>query len=132
MRRSKMMKVLLEQVKQYKSVSIRTAICTVLEVVMELSIPLAAAAIIDEGVSANHMGNVLLYGLLMVALASLSLTFGVLAGRMSATAATGYAANLRNSMYDNIQTFSFANIDKFSTAGLITRLTTDVTNVQNS
>lgn len=127
-----MIKVLLGQVKQYKKVSLITAVFTVLEVIMELSIPLAAAAIIDQGVLIGDMSNVIFYGCIMVVLALLSLSFGVLSGRMAATASTGYAANLRNSMYDNIQTFSFSNIDKFSTAGLITRLTTDVTNVQNS
>ncbi|MFI3237037.1 MAG: ABC transporter ATP-binding protein [Lachnospiraceae bacterium] len=127
-----MIKVLVGQVKQYKACTIKGALYTVLEVFMELLIPLTAASIIDKGVSQNNLGNIMLYGLLMICMASLSLTFGILAGRTAATASTGYAANLRNAMYENIQTYSFSNIDKFSTAGLITRLTTDVTNVQNS
>ncbi len=127
-----MLKTLASQVKQYKVSSILTAVFTILESVIEISIPMVAALIIDAGISQGNMNNVLFYGFIMLCMAGCSLTFGILAGRTAAVASTGFAKNLRDSMFKNIQTFSFANIDKFSTAGLVTRLTTDVTNVQNS
>jgi ATP-binding cassette subfamily B protein len=88
--------------------------------------------LIDEGIDKGNMEKVYFYGGIMVVLALLSLLFGILAGRFAASASAGFAYNLRESMYNKIQTFSFSNIDKFSTAGLITRLTTDVTNLQNA
>jgi ATP-binding cassette subfamily B protein len=103
-----------------------------LEVFMEILIPYVIALIIDRGISQGSLSNILVYGALMLVIAFTSLFFGVSAGRTAAKAATGFAANLRDAIYENIQTFSFSNIDKFSTAGLITRMTTDVTNVQNS
>ncbi len=127
-----MLKTLMSQIKQYKTTSIMTALLTILEASIEISIPLVAAMIIDEGISKGNMSNVLLYGAIMICMAGCSLLFGILAGRFSAVASTGFAKNLREAMFKNIQTFSFSNIDKFSTAGLVTRLTTDVTNVQNS
>ena len=102
------------------------------EVVMEVILPLLTAAIIDKGISVGDMGKVYLYGGLMILAALLSLSFGILAGKFAAQASTGVACNLRDAMYENIQTYSFSNIDKYSTAGLVTRLTTDVTNVQNA
>ena len=99
---------------------------------MEVLIPLITAAIIDKGIEAEDMGQILLYGVVMVVLAGFSLLFGVLAGKFAASASSGFACNLRDGMYENVQTFSFSNIDKFSTAGLVTRMTTDVTNVQNA
>ena len=102
------------------------------EVVMEVILPLLTAAIIDKGISVGDMGKVYLYGGLMILAALLSLSFGILAGKCAAQASTGVACNLRDAMYENIQTYSFSNIDKYSTAGLVTRLTTDVTNVQNA
>ena len=127
-----MLKTLLSQIKEYKRDTILTPIFTALEVFMEVLIPFIIASLIDKGIEAGNMQNVLLYGGMMLVLAMLSLLFGVLAGRYAAKASSGFAYNLRNSMYENIQTFSFSNIDKFSTAGLITRMTTDVTNVQNA
>lgn len=127
-----MIGILVKQVKQYKKVSILTPIFTALEVVMEVLIPFITAAIIDKGIEAGDMNQVYFYGAIMLVMAFFSLLFGILAGRFAAAASSGFASNLRDAMYENIQTFSFSNIDKFSTAGLVTRMTTDVTNVQNA
>lgn len=127
-----MIKTLLAQVKQYKKASLLTPLYAALEVVMEVLIPFITAAIIDKGIEAGSISKVYQYGALMLVFAMLSLLFGVLAGRYAASASSGLACNLREAMYDNIQTFSFSNIDKYSTAGLVTRMTTDVTNVQNA
>ena len=127
-----MLKMLYQQIGEYKRDTILTPIFTALEVLMEIFIPFVIASLIDEGIDKGNMEKVYFYGGLMVVLALLSLLFGVLAGRFAASVSAGFAYNLRESMYSKIQTFSFANIDKFSTAGLITRLTTDVTNLQNA
>lgn len=127
-----MLKTLLKQVGQYKKASILTPLFAVLEVVMETLLPIMMANIIDQGISAGNMPNVMKYGLIMLLMAAVSLTMGILAGKFAAQASTGFACNLRETMYLNIQKFSFANIDKFSTAGLVTRMTTDVTNLQNA
>ena len=127
-----MIKTLLAQVKQYKRATILTPLCAALEVFMETLIPYVTASLIDEGIQKSNMKMILLYGGVMLLLAFASLAFGVIAAKTASTASTGFAANLRKAMYENIQTFSFANIDKFSTAGLVTRMTTDVTNLQNA
>lgn len=127
-----MLKTLLRQIGEYKKQTLITPLFTALEVFMEVLIPFITASIIDKGIEAGDMGKVFFYGGLMLVMAFLSLTFGVLAGQYAAAASTGYACNLRERMYENIQTFSFSNIDKYSTAGLVTRMTTDVTNVQNA
>lgn len=127
-----MIHTLLKQIKEYKKAAILTPVFTALEVIMEVLIPFVTAAIIDKGIEAGNMQQVYLYGGLMVIMAFLSLIFGILAGRYASTASTGFAYNLRDGMYANVQTFSFSNIDKYSTAGLVTRMTTDVTNVQNA
>ena len=127
-----MIKTLAAQIKEYKKVSILTPICMVLEVLMETIIPLLMASIIDDGVNKGDMNHIVGVGLWMVLTAALSLTAGVLGGVFGAKASTGFARNLRKGMFENIQTFSFANIDKYSVAGLVTRLTTDVTNLQNA
>ena len=127
-----MIKTLSGCIGQYKRESILTPLFTALEVFMEILIPFVTASIIDKGIQAQNMSMVLLYGGIMIACAFLSLFFGVEAGRYASTASTGFACNLRDAMYDNIQSFSFSNIDKFSTAGLVTRMTTDVTNLQNA
>ena len=101
-------------------------------VVLEILIPYLTASIIDKGISVGDMGHVVRIGALMAVMALLAMFFGVRAGEYSARASTGFAANLRDAMYRNIQTYSFASIDKFSTAGLVTRLTTDVTHMQNA
>ena len=127
-----MVKTLLAQVKEYKRASIITPVFMVLEVLMEILIPTLMAALIDNGVNKGDVRYVCILGCIMAVMAGLSLLFGVLAGRYAAKASAGFARNLRKSMYENIQTFSFQNIDKYSTAGLVTRMTTDVTNLQNT
>lgn len=127
-----MVKTLLGQVKQYKKASLLTPLFTALEVVMEVLIPWVTSLIIDRGIEAGNIQQVYFYGGIMVIMAMASLIFGILAGKYAASASSGLACNLREGMYENIQRFSFSNIDKYSTAGLVTRLTTDVTNVQNA
>ena len=127
-----MLKTLLKQVKQFKTASILTPIFTSLEVVMGVLIPYVTSWIIDRGIMAGDMSKVVLYGSIMLVMAFISLMFGILSGRFSAYASTGFAYNLRNAMFRNIQTFSFSNIDKFSSAGLVTRMTTDVSNLQSA
>lgn len=127
-----MVKTLLGQVKQYKKASLLTPLFTALEVVMEVLIPLVISLIIDRGIEAGNIQQIYFYGGIMVIMAMASLIFGILAGKYAASASSGLACNLREGMYGNIQRFSFSNIDKYSTAGLVTRLTTDVTNVQNA
>lgn len=126
------MKELLKQVKQYKKDSVLAPVYLALEVVMEVIIPFVMALLIDEGVEKGNMNKILLYGIIMIVLAMISLFAGMMAGKYAASASSGFACNLREAMYRNIQRFSFSNIDKFSTAGLVTRMTTDVTNVQNA
>lgn len=120
------------QVGKFRTASIMTVVYTSLEVLMGVLIPYVTSWIIDRGISAGDMGNVLLYGGIMLIMAALSLFFGVRAGQDSAYASSGFAANLRATMFRKIQSFSFANIDKFSSAGLITRMTTDVSNLQGA
>lgn len=127
-----MLKTLGAQIKEYKKPSILTPICMIGEVIMEMIIPLLMASIIDDGVNAGDMNHIYKIGALMIVAALFSLAFGIGGGVFGAQASTGFAKNLRKAMYENIQTFSFANIDKFSTSGLVTRLTTDVTNLQNA
>ena len=127
-----MLRTLGAQIKEFKKDSILTPIFMILEVIMETIIPLMMASIIDDGVEMENMAHIYKMGILMVGAAILSLSFGILGGKYGARASTGFARNLRRAMYENIQTFSFANIDKYSTSGLITRLTTDVTNIQNA
>ena len=127
-----MLKTLLAQVREFKKASFLTPVFMILEVVVETLIPLAMASMIDNGVETGNIGHIYRMGALMAVLAAAGLVTGVLGGKYGALASTGFAKNLRKAMYTNIQTFSFSNIDKFSTAGLITRLTTDVTNLQNA
>lgn len=125
-----MLKTLAGHIKEYKKPSFLTPCFMILEVAMEMIIPLLMASIIDDGVEAGNLSHIFMIGGVMVVVACVSLFSGIMGGRLGAEASTGFAKNLRKAMYENIQTFSFANIDKFSTAGLITRLTTDVTNIQ--
>lgn len=127
-----MLRILGAQVKEYKKDSVMTPIFMLLEVLMETIIPLMMASIIDDGVQKGNMKHIYVMGGVMVITAGFSLLFGILGGKYGARASAGFAKNLRMAMYENIQSFSFANIDKFSTAGLVTRLTTDVTNLQNA
>ena len=124
------MKKVLEQIGVYKKDAMICVGLTTLEVIMEILLPFVTARIIDEGLEAGNMPVVYGLGALMVLMAFLSLTFGAFAGRYSASASAGFAANLREAIYSNIQTFSFSNMDKFSVPGLVTRMTTDITDVQ--
>lgn len=127
-----MLKTLLAQVKEYKKPAILTPLLVVIEVILEVTIPFLMSLIIDQGINNNDMDTVIKIGIMMLVASFISLSTGVLAGKYAAKASTGFAKNLRKAMYYNIQNFSFANIDKYSTAGLVTRLMTDVTNVQNA
>ena len=127
-----MLKTLYSQIKQYRRAAALTPIFTSLEVVMDVLIPYVTAKLIDLGINAGDLRNVYLYGGIMLAMAFLSLYFGIRAGQYSAYASSGFACNLRDAMYRNIQTFSFSDIDKYSTSGLVTRMTTDVSNLQNA
>lgn len=125
-------KTLFAQLGRYRKDALLTPVFVCGEVLMEVLIPFVMAYIIDRGIMAGDMGQVVRYSAVMLVMAFASLAFGALAGRFSSVAAAGFACNLRDSMYGNIQAFSFSNIDKYSTAGLVTRMTTDVTNVQNA
>ncbi len=127
-----MLRTLLKEVKEYKKASIATPLFMILEVLMEMVIPYLMASIIDKGVNAGNLGHIYRVGTLMTAAALLGLLAGIGGGRFGAKASAGFAKNLREAMFHHIQTFSFSNIDKYSTAGLVTRLTTDVTNIQNA
>ncbi len=127
-----MIKTLTKQIGQFKAASLMTPLWTALEVVMDVLIPYVTASLIDKGINAGSMENVYFYGAVMIGMAFLSLAFGIMAGRSVAYAASGFAANLRKAMYRNIQRFAFSDIDKYSTAGLVTRMTTDVQNLQNA
>lgn len=127
-----MLKTLLAQVREFKKASFLTPFFMILEVFFETLIPLVMASIIDRGVETGDIGHIYRMGALMGVLALMGLYTGVMGGKYGAKASTGFARNLRRAMYTNIQTYSFSNIDKYSTAGLITRLTTDVTNLQNA
>ena len=127
-----MLKTLLAAVKEFKKDSFLTPLFMLLEVAMEMVIPLLMASIIDEGVNAGDMNHIYTVGFYMVIAAAVGLFAGVMGGKYGASASTGFARNLRRAMFARIQTYSFENIDKFSTAGLVTRLTTDVTNLQNA
>jgi ATP-binding cassette subfamily B protein len=126
------MKKILAQIKQYKKDTFLTPFYAMLEVVMEVLLPFITAKIIDEGINKSDLKTVGIYGGAMLGAAIVSLIAGMMSGVHGARASTGFACNLREEIYRKIQTFSFANIDKFSTAGLVTRMTTDVTNIQNA
>ncbi len=126
------MREILAQIKQYKKATLLTPLFSMLEVVMEVLLPYVTALIIDKGLYGDNIAAVYGWGALVIVLACFSLAFGALGGKYGAEASSGLACNLREAIYNNIQRFSFSNIDKFSTAGLVTRMTTDVTNVQNA
>ena len=127
-----MLKVLGAQIKEFKKDSLMTPVFMILEVIMEMIIPLLMASIIDDGVNAGNMNHIYKVGTYMVVAAVIGLWAGMMGAKYGARASTGFARNLRKAMFENIQTFSFSNIDKYSTSSLITRLTTDVTNLQNA
>ena len=127
-----MLKTILGQVKEFRRDSLMTPVFMILEVIMEMVIPLLMAAIIDNGVDKGNMKYIYGTGMVMLIAALIGLIAGMLGAKTAANASAGLARNLRGSMFENIQSFSFANLDKFSTAGLVTRLTTDVTNIQNA
>ena len=127
-----MIKRLLQEVKEYKKASIIAPIVMGVEVTMELMLPLLMGLIIDQGVNKGDMKAVFTYGALMVLAALIALGLGIINGNYAAYASAGLVKNIRSSMFRNIQNFSFENMDKFSTSGLVTRMMTDVTNVQNS
>ena len=127
-----MIKKLVSHLGEYKAASIKTPLFAALEAIMDVLLPTIMAFIIDQGIEKGDMNAIIRYGLLTFLVALVALALGVLAGKYAAEASTGFAGNLRDAMYENIQHYSFSNIDKFSTAGLVTRMTTDVTNVQNA
>lgn len=127
-----MLKVLGAQIKEFKKDSLLTPVFMILEVIMEMIIPLLMASIIDDGVNAGNLNHIYKVGAVMIVMALIGLWAGLMGAKYGARASTGFARNLRKAMFENIQTYSFSNIDKYSTSSLITRLTTDVTNIQNS
>ena len=127
-----MIKKLVSHLGEYKRAAILTPIFSALEAIMDVLLPTIMAFIIDQGIEKGDMHAIVKYGLLTFLVAAIALLLGVLAGKYAAEASTGFAGNLRDAMYENIQHFSFSNIDKYSTAGLVTRMTTDVTNLQNA
>ena len=127
-----MVKTILAQVKEFRLISILTPVCMIGEVICEMIIPILMGQIVDRGVMAGNVSFIMRTGTLMIVVALLGLAAGVMGGFFAARAGAGLARNLRKAMHDNIQTFSFANIDHFSTSSLVTRLTTDVTNIQNA
>ena len=127
-----MIKKLASHLGEYRRAAILTPMFSALEAVMDILLPTIMAFIIDLGIEKGDMNAIVKYGLLTFAVAAIALLLGILAGKYAAEASTGFAGNLRDAMYENIQHYSFSNIDKFSTAGLVTRMTTDVTNLQNA
>ena len=127
-----MIKRLLKSVREYKKASILTIVFIIVEVVMEVIIPFIMAKLLDDGINAGNIDAIYKYGIILVIAAIISLIAGTIAGIISSKASSGFAKNLRHDMYYKVQEYSFANIDKFSTSSIITRLTTDVSNVQNA
>lgn len=127
-----MIKTLTHSLREYKKGSVLTILLSILEVAFEITIPLCMAKVIDEGIDLGNMNAVWKYGIILLVFALFQLITGVLSAHIAARASVGFCANLRQDMYDNVQTFAFSNIDKFSTASIVTRLTTDVTNIQNA
>ena len=127
-----MIKTLSRSLREYKKGSVLTILLSVLEAAFEITIPLCMAKVIDEGIDLGNMNAVWKYGMILLAFALFQLITGVLSAHIAARTSVGFCANLRQDMYDNVQTFAFSNIDKFSTASIVTRLTTDVTNIQNA
>lgn len=127
-----MIKTLMHSLREYKKGSVITILLSILEAAFEITIPLCMARVIDEGIDLGNMNAVWKYGIILLVFALFQLVTGVLSAHIAARTSVGFCANLRQDMYDNVQTFAFSNIDKFSTASIVTRLTTDVTNIQNA
>ena len=127
-----MIKTLMHSLREYKKGSVITILLSILEAAFEITIPLCMAKVIDEGIDLGNMNAVWRYGIILLIFALFQLVTGVLSAHIAARTSVGFCANLRQDMYDNVQTFAFSNIDKFSTASIVTRLTTDVTNIQNA
>ncbi|MGN1109740.1 MAG: ABC transporter permease, partial [Oscillospiraceae bacterium] len=127
-----MVKTLAKSLREHKKGSILTIVLSILEAAFEILIPLCMAKVIDDGIDTGDMEAVWKYGIILLVLAVFQLAAGVMSAHTAARASVGFSANLRQDMYDNVQTFAFSNIDRFSTASIVTRLTTDVTNIQNS
>ena len=127
-----MIKALSRSLRQYKKGSVITIVLSLLEVAFEILIPLCMANVIDEGIDVGNMSAVWKYGIALLIFAFFQLVTGMLSAHIAARTSVGFSANLRQDMYDNVQTFAFSNIDKFSTVSIVTRLTTDVTNIQNA
>ena len=127
-----MIKTLSRSLREYKKGSVLTILLSILEAALEITIPLCMAKVIDEGIDIGNMNAVWKYGMILLVFAMFQLITGVLSAHIAARTSVGFCANLRQDMYDNVQTFAFSNIDKFSTASIVTRLTTDVTNIQNA
>ena len=131
-KKKSVVKTLMHSIRDQKGASILTIFCSMIEVVFEIIIPICMSMLLDKGIGIGNMANVWKYGLLLLALAIMAMTTGIISAKFGAKASVGFAANLREDMYKNVQTFSFSNIDKFSTSSIVTRLTTDVTNIQNA
>ena len=127
-----MIKTLSRSLREYKKGSVLTILLSILEAAFEITIPLCMAKVIDEGIDLGNMNAVWKYGMILLVFAMFQLITDVLSAHIAARTSVGFCANLRQDMYDNVQTFAFSNIDKFSTASIVTRLTTDVTNIQNA
>ena len=127
-----MIKTLSRSLREYKKGSVLTILLSILEAAFEITIPLCMAKVIDEGIDLGNMNAVWKYGIILLVFALFQLITGVLSAHIAARTSVGFCANLRQDIYDNVQTFAFSNIDKFSTASIVTRLTTDVTNIQNA
>jgi ATP-binding cassette, subfamily B, multidrug efflux pump len=131
-KKKSVVKVLMQSIRDNKAASLFTIFCSMIEVVFEIIIPICMSMLLDQGIGAGNMAMVWKYGLMLLGLAILAMTTGIFSAKFGAKASVGFAANLREDMYKNVQTFSFSNIDKFSTSSIVTRLTTDVTNIQNA
>ena len=127
-----MLRTLLKYIGEFKTTAFLTPMCMIGEVICEMIIPVLMGRIVDVGIGGSDMNYIIRTGLIMLAVALMGLLFGILGGVFGAKASAGFARNLRKAMHDNIQTFSFSSIDKFSSSSLVTRLTTDVTNIQNA
>ena len=127
-----MIKKLSNSVREYKKEAIKTSFFVIIEIILDVLIPIVMGLLVDKGINYGNMNNIVLYGFILVICAVIALYFGYLSGKSASIASSGFAKNLRNDIFKKVSDFSFSNIDKFSTSSLITRITTDTTNVQNA